>query len=277
MKPITSHVNQLLTITSFLIGTLALRAGDVFKYKTMEITGNEQAVLVLCPGLNQNGDFFLKEKPWVDFAHEHELGLIALSFQSDVDKLYNSERKGYYWPEQGSGAALLSAIKKSYGKELPILIYGFSGGAHFASRFVEWKPEQVVAWTAYSAQFWDSPQEASVTPPGIVACGEHDSIRWQPTFAYFYEGRQLKRPWTWISLAGTGHARHRAFEQFIRDYFAAALDSSNLNDSGKQTIIFIDVDTEELFVNEQDTIQPAMLAVLPDGRLAEKWKAVHAQ
>ena len=89
---------------------------------------------MLAPGMNTDGALFLKEAPWMDFAKRNNLGVIALNYSEE--DLYQN-RKGYYRPEQGSGQALLDEIKRVYGKDLPIVLYGFSGGAQFVSRFVD--------------------------------------------------------------------------------------------------------------------------------------------
>ncbi|MDQ8209823.1 hypothetical protein QEH52_20050, partial [Coraliomargarita sp. SDUM461003] len=195
-------------IRIFLCSLLALSASvlsaDTYGWHAAEVRGDERAVLVLCPGMNGDGAFFLKESSWMDFAEDNRLGVIALAFKSRSEQMYGEAREGYYWPEQGSGKALLDAVRTTYGRDLPILIYGFSGGAQFTSRFVEWVPERVIAWAAYSAQFWDSPQISEANPPGIVACGEHDGGRWYPSFSYFYQGRQQHKPWVWVSLPRTG-------------------------------------------------------------------------
>jgi len=133
----------------------------------------------------------------------------------------------------------LDAIRETYGEDLPIVVYGFSGGAHFVSRFVEWVPSRVVVWSAYSAQFWDEPSLDENTPPGIVACGEFDGSRWFPTFSYYFKGRQAGKPWTWVSIAETGHHRKGAFEQFVRQYFSAVLEGS-----GNIVPTMVDIDTE---------------------------------
>ena len=118
----------------------------------------------------------------MDFARRNNLGVIALNYSSSAEDLLEN-RKGYFYPEQGSGQALLDEIKRLYGKDLPIIIYGFSGGAQFVSRFVDWCPDRIIAWCAYSAQFWDYPKSGSkVTQArGIVACGDQDGMRWQPS------------------------------------------------------------------------------------------------
>jgi len=227
-------------------------------------------VLVLCPGMNGDGAFFLKEEPWISFAREHDLGLVAISYRSDSKAMYSKERRGYYWPEQGSGEALLEEIRTLYSEDLPILLYGFSGGAHFTSRFVEWAPERVTAWAAYSAQFWDSPVESGWTPPGIVACGENDGVRWFPSFAYFYEGRSLGKPWVWVSIEDTGHVRNGPFEEFVRDFFAAVLAD------GTSEGLAVDVLTEQPVDSNPAIPEPGLAAILPQADLAEPWRAIHA-
>jgi poly(3-hydroxybutyrate) depolymerase len=244
-------------------------AAQVFNWHAAEVLGNESAVLVLCPGMNQDGAFFLQESPWMDFAKANNLGVIAIAYESNPDSMYGEARQGYYWPEQGSGKALLDSIQDTYGKDLPILIYGFSGGAHFASRFAEWAPERVIAWAAYSAQFWDSPHASESNPPGIVACGEHDGVRWHPSFSYFYEGRQQNKPWVWVSLPDTGHRRHGAFEQFVRNFFDGVQNATGAT-------AYADVESGELFQNSEDSIQTELLAIFPNDQLIQAWRDVHA-
>jgi pimeloyl-ACP methyl ester carboxylesterase len=257
-----------LVISLLLVLLTSVASADSYPWSAADVRGDEQAVLVLCPGMNQDGAFFLNESPWMDFARDNDLGVIALSYKSNSDQMYGESREGYYWPEQGSGEALLDAVRSTYGRDLPILIYGFSGGAQFTSRFAEWVPERVIAWAAYSAQFWDSPSTNSVTPPGIVACGELDALRWFPSFAYFYEGRALGKPWTWVTLVETGHHRKGSLEAFVREYFISVL-----NDESSPGI-YLDVDSR-LVVFEENVMQPELISWLPNERLIESWRGVH--
>ncbi len=209
-------------IAYFVLAAFAavLHAKDNFDFSCSKPNSNEAAILVLAPGMNMNGEFFLKESPWMDFAKRNNLGVIALNYSSSEEDLYQN-RKGYYWPDQGSGQALLREIKRVYGKDLPIILYGFSGGAQFVSRFVDWCPDRIIAWCAYSAQFWDYPKDGAKTAGarGIVACGDRDGLRWQPSFAFYYKGRKSNRPWIWVSISNTGHNRSAKFEKFVRMFF----------------------------------------------------------
>lgn len=267
-KPKGGRLGSLLLVFAILLPPLAAR--DLFEHRALPATGEEEAVLVLCPGMNADGAFFLEEEPWLSFARKHRLGVLALHYRSEAGPMYSEARQGYYWPEQGSGEALLEEVRSVYGADLPLLVYGFSGGAHFTSRVVEWAPERVVAWAAYSAQFWDPPRESASIPPGIVACGEEDGTRWFPSFAYFYEGRRLGKPWAWISLADTGHARNAAFEEFVRGFFDAVLGE------GEEEAIAVDVLTERRLPSVRTADQPGLAAVLPAPSLIEPWRALHA-
>lgn len=261
-------MSKISTVLLVVLLFTSLASADRYDLHVAQVRGGERAVLVLCPGMNQNGSFFLEEPDWVEFAQENEFGLIALSYQSNPSLMYGVERKGYYWPDQGSGQVLLEEIRESYGTDLPILIYGFSGGAHFASRFTEWAPERVLGWAAYSAQFWDSPTQSDLSPAGVVACGELDALRWFPSFSYFYEGRELGKPWTWITLRDTGHHRKGSLEEFIRCYFVV-LSNDEMN-SG----LYLDVDSKAE-VSLDEIMQPELVSWLPSRDLVDVWKEVH--
>ena len=114
---------------------------DVYAIETVPRPEN---ILVLCPGCNGNGEGLIKSHVWQKFAIENRLGLMGLSFSSPSKFHTSDSNRGYYHASQGSGQVLLDAVKKVYGHDVPLLLYGVSGGAHFTSRFVEWKPDRVV-------------------------------------------------------------------------------------------------------------------------------------
>ncbi len=157
-------------------------------------------VIVLVPGMNGDGRILVSEKAWLEFATTRGLALVGVSFASPPSLLYGNPAKGYYYPEQGSGEALIAGLRKIYGNDVRILLYGFSGGAQFGSRFAELYPDRMLGWAAYSASFWKAPVSANLTTsPGIVACGEFDAERYGPSFAYFQQGRRKDARWTWVS------------------------------------------------------------------------------
>jgi len=228
---------------------------------------NPQAVLILCPGYNGNGGELVSIKAWQDYANDSNLGLLGLSFASEPELF--SKGRGYYYASNGSGEVLLRGIKKIYGRDLPILIYGFSGGAHFCSRFVEWSPKRIKTWCAYSAGWWDEPLISQVMPPGIVACGNEDE-RYGATLTYFLKGRAAGKPWTWVSLPKTGHSPSDKLDEFVRSYFTAILKSS-LSPKG----LWKDCGTKVRLTPVQVKQYPTLAVWLPTEDIGTKWEAIH--
>ena len=103
-----------------------LQRADIY---VLKLTEQPAGLLVLCPGCNGNGKDWIKNPVWQKFARQHNLDLIGISFASDVSLL--KDGRGYYYAHLGSGQLLLDGIKQAYPQDLPILLYGFSGGAHF--------------------------------------------------------------------------------------------------------------------------------------------------
>lgn len=229
--------------------------------------GTPRAVLVMCPGVNGNGRNMIKRGEWLDFALEHDLGLVGLSFASPREAIHDGT--GYYYASQGSGKIFMEGIREIYGFEPPLIFCGFSGGAHFTSRFVEWKPEAVLTWAAYSAGWWDEPEPAEVTPPGLVACGDQDHRRYGPSLFYFKQGRAAGKPWLWVSLPGIGHRTTPELNEFIRAYFAAVLAE------GERMPQWVDVYLQEKISEAEAGRRPALSGWLPCEQLLGPWMEVH--
>lgn len=247
-----------------------MQRADLYAWKT---SYHPEAVLVLSPGVNGSGEGLIRQRAWMEFARKHKLGLVGLSFASEVSLLQN--QRGYYYASQGSGQLLLDGLRKIYGKDLPLLLYGFSGGAHFTSRFEEWAPGRVIAWCAYSAGWWSPPSRnkdetegSEKNPPGIVACGDQDP-RYGTSLFYFKQGRALGKPWLWISLAGVGHQGSPALEDFVRDYFSEILHGNKGHGD------WVDVDLKTKVTPSEVKQYPSITGWLPDGRLLEHWKKIH--
>lgn len=225
-------------------------------------TGEEKGVLVLCPGINADGSKFLNS-PWAAWAQQNKLGIIGATFVSDASQ---TGVKGYYYMNSGSGKLLLEGITKIYGKELPLYLFGFSGGAHFVSRFVEWRPQGVQAWCAYSAGWWTAPKSSSILPNGIVACGKKDE-RYKATLEYFNDGRKLGKPWLFISMKDVGHEGHEPLNKFVREYFEAVL-------LQKKNGQWVELSTEQIVSNPKSA-PAAHLGYLPSEDLLTNWQEVH--
>lgn len=268
-----------LLVLSFLLAPLAI-ATDTIEKVTLKPTNGlrraelffaetvprPKAVLVLCPGYNGSGEGLIRQPEWREFARKHQLGLVGLSFASDGELL--QQGKGYYYPALGSGQLLLDGLRGRFGRDLPILLYGFSGGAHFTSRFAEWNPDRVLAWCAYSAAWWDEPSASQNPPPGLVVCGDEDPSRYGASLIFFKQGRTAGKPWLWVSLPGTGHHASAKLDAFVRGYFSATLSAS----SGG----WVDLDRKERISAAQAGEYPSLSGWLPDSSLFEDWKSIHA-
>ncbi|MBE2204050.1 MAG: hypothetical protein IAE94_06920 [Chthoniobacterales bacterium] len=232
----------------------------------VQTVSNPKAVLVLCPGVNGDGERLIRSPKWLSFAKENNLGLVGLSFASPMSAI--NDGTGYYYVNHGSGEKLLEGIRKIYRRELPLLFYGTSGGAHFTSRFVEWNPKKVLAWTAYSAGWWDQPGQAAANPPGIVACGDEDH-RYGASLIYFKQGRAAGKPWLWVSLPRTGHTGSSKLDQFVMHYFTTIL-QRQFGDAA-----YLDIDQKTVVSESDADAQPSLTAWLPSRRLLNEWREIH--
>jgi hypothetical protein len=249
-----------------------LRRADIYQAETVV---KPQAILVLCPGCNGNGEVLVRQPEWRTFASENNLALLGLSFASPESLLV--EGRGYYYASQGSGEVLLRALDRIFGRRLPLLLYGFSGGAHFVSRFVEWKPASVLAWCAYSAGWWDTPVPLISSPPGLVACGEEDGGRYGATFSYFLQGRALGKPWAWVSLPSTGHVISHRLEGLVRDYFTVLLHAAaSTANPATPSACWCDNDSKLRVTDDCVKRQPTLVSWFPNEEFAAKWRLVHA-
>ncbi len=226
-----------------------------------------RAVLVLCPGRNGNGRQYLEDARWVGFAERNRLGLVGLSFASEQT---TRDIDSYYHAANGSGGLLVDGLKKIYGSDLPVLLYGTSGGAHFTARFTEWRPERVAAWCAYSAAWWDSPAPHPHLPPGIVACGKADE-RLMASLHYFWDGRELGKPWLWIGISGAGHVAVPELDAFVADYFEQILKKKNQSPNPEHDGIWVDIYEYSIIDRQAAAARPCASGWLPGRELYLKW------
>ncbi|WP_343028708.1 hypothetical protein [Akkermansia muciniphila] len=224
-----------------------------------------QAILILVPGFNGNGKTLVAEAKWQNYAVKNKLLLIGISFASKIEDIQNG--KGYYYVEKGSGEILLAFLRRLSSKKRPLYMYGFSGGAHFVSRFVEWAPSEVNGWCAYAAGWWTSPCKRGNAPPGIVACGDND-YRLGSSFCYFKEGRKIGRRWLWINITDVGHSPCLALDDFVRDYFEVLIKEYSI----QHISVWIDIETGEKVCKKFLKKVPSLTGFLPSETLIPKWK-----
>jgi hypothetical protein len=231
-----------------------------------ETSEHPSAILVLCPGFNGDGSKLIKKDKWIQFARENNLRMVGVTFESPLEMVTTG--CGYFYANRESGQMLLDALDRLDNRKLPILIYGFSAGAHFTSSFEEWIPERILGWCAYSAGWWETPKRKNTNPPGIIACGENDPERYGASLEYFCKGRSLGKPWAWISLENRGHEFSPVLEDFIRAYFTDLI-STSLSHG-----MIYDIDTKELSKNISTDIL-SVTCWMPSQKTAAFWKIIH--
>ncbi|MCK9590040.1 MAG: hypothetical protein M0Q93_11855, partial [Terrimicrobiaceae bacterium] len=106
-----------------LLATATIGLSDAASFSVAGVGGSEKVeffyrkpsgiptgVLLLVPGCNGSGSSMLDGR-WCRFADERGLVLLAPTFQTSLEQLKNE--KGYYYPEQGSGAQVEAALAEA--------------------------------------------------------------------------------------------------------------------------------------------------------------------
>lgn len=241
-----------------------IQRADLYFRKT---SAEAQAWLLLCPGRNGNGEGLLNDKGWLTFANEHKLLMCGVSFASSR----RDDLPGRYTEvQQGSGDLILKSMDRYAGKQLPMLVVGFSAGARFTTNWVAWKPDRVIAWSAQAVGHWPEPLPSDRwQPPGIVACGEHDASAWFASLQYFQAVRKEGHQAIWLSLSKLGHQRSLVLDDFTRQLFAWSL-VTQPNAEG-----WFDVDSKKRLTVEQMREAPEFSCWLPEEKMQKTWILLH--
>jgi hypothetical protein len=227
-----------------------------------------KGVLVICPGVNWDKPENLKKWHWRELAMKENLGIVSLSFASEVKTIHE---KGYYYMNSGSGEILLKGIEKIYGKPLPLVMYGFSGGAHFVSNFVEQYGGRVICFAAHSAGWWSEPADMSVTTPGLISCGHLDEDRFLPSKKFYNAGRRLGRPWLWVGQPKLGHSSPDEYEKFAASYFRSVMKGKPENQVAVRLTTGEVVEKKKWVEHDLDPLY----GLLPESGFKAEWQRVH--
>lgn len=233
--------------------------------------GAPVSMLLLVPGCNGDGRGMLNETgPWAKFADELHLVLVGPTFKTTLEEVHS--RQGYYYPELWSGEATVKALKEIRArtgvKNDKVFLFGFSAGAHFVHRFALWKPEKVAAFVAYSAGWWDAPKETLRNTPGLIMCGEADE-RFEPTYAFFSQGRCMGLPLIWRGYTGVGHEMK---PQIIK--MAQAFLGFYTKEEASQNVVG-DIQSYHFYESgspEAQRIPAESKIILPSRKVAEVWQ-----
>ncbi len=230
---------------------------------------NPRAVLVLCA--NAAGlvalEKLTKGTEWKAFAEAQQLGLVVLTFAHDrkADKI-----KHGYRADEWIGEWLLACVDYYYGQSCPLLLYGESRGGTFAASFVNWRPERVKAWGAFTNQWFEKPVRSKVLLPGIVAFDAEDESS-KDEFGgnwYFKAGRKLEKPLLEMKVTTPLKRRKEKMGAFAREFF-----TSTLNDNPKTSPIWIALRNKKKAATELMS-NPTEVVWLPNPSLQGPWETM---
>lgn len=183
-----------------------------FRFWNPDISVDYKGILVLTPGINNDGRSAVLDTVWQKFATKNRLIIIGSHFKD-----YDSDNKSRYRDaSKGSGAVLLKSIEK-YGteisnktvNELPLLMYGFSAGGQYNYEFASWKPEKVASFVVNKGGYYDTAIASIETQkiPGIFFMGEKDLYYRNNLILGIYSGnRSQGSNWTLINEKDKKHS-----------------------------------------------------------------------
>lgn len=229
-------------------------------FHVVKLSPNPAGVLVLVPGYNGSPEGLINNPQWRELAQKHRFDLIGCHFKGEGAGL------SYQLPANGSGKLLVDVIKQVYKKDLPMAMYGFSAGAQYASRFIALYPRRVTVWGVYAAGSVDQVRAGQQLPPGVVACGEKDTSRYNGLRTFYNEGRMQGYRWMWLSVPESAHSATPAAVGFIQSYFDTVLGAFS-----RPTGVWMNLEDGTVL---NGSTRKNEFGWLPEASLVEGWKAV---
>lgn len=245
--------------------------------------------ILLCPGQNGDGRAWFDQPGWHALAEAGGAKLEGLNYRSPENELTPESRKGYYYPESGSHGRLIREMSKKHGADFRLALFGYSGGAHFAHRFVHAYPERVAVWCAYSAGWWDEPPTPKLKsgnekgknvsdyffPPGLILCGADDPRR-AASADYFLACRRNGLPVCWAEIPNSGHEVTDSGRQLAQRFMLGVI---RLREKGRGAPVPLNATTTDhagvVVMLRMPKDNPTPVAVwLPDEETVRLWKTV---
>ncbi|HEY8902087.1 MAG TPA: SHD1 domain-containing protein [Chthoniobacterales bacterium] len=243
-----------------------------------------RGMIVLVPGVDQDGRGAVDAGDWQALAKELRFGLIACSFSS------GDGGAGYCYAGKGSGKLLLEALDKFATTQnhpevskAPLLLWGHSAGGQFNYNFACWKPDRTLAFVVNEGgYFYDTPASSLThSTPAILFAGEKDKPERVANITHLFQtGRMQGALWAYCLEKGLGHSvgpsQHVA-QQFFRSIVPLRLPESGL-DSGMKHLSVSDgllaARGGDALPASQYKGSPRDASWLPDAATATAWKAV---
>ena len=130
--------------------------------------------------------------------------MLACTFVKKDKRKYD-KLNNYSAAQCGSGAALENAIEsfsktQASLKDLPLLIYGHSGGGQFAFGFTCHNPKRMIGFAAgKGGYYYPEAVKGSFKVPGLMISGQKDKSRRKNAIRELYRlNRAQGAPWCWM-------------------------------------------------------------------------------
>lgn len=219
---------------------------------------NPKGVLLLVPGYKKPAESFMTSE-WLDFAKENHFAVVGMSLATGQLGLGNIPFD-----------RILGAFRTEFHRDMPLLIFGYGVGADFALLFQQKQPEQVIAWCASgTASSFDLPKNEQAGA-GIIVSTSADKARFFASWENFKKGRKVLRKWTWISLKDPNAEGDGTVQEFSRQYFRCALQTT------KGIGEWYGNETQKLLTSSAVKSDPTAASFLPSRSLASLWGELNA-
>lgn len=246
-----------------------------FRYWQPDDISAIKGIAVLVPGINGDGRGWVNDQAWQSFAERHSFALVACYFTG-----------GYCEANNGSGAALLEAIKEFAQKSghpevenAPLILWGHSAGGQFNYEFACWKPDRLIAFIVNKGGYYSTynPSPETLQVPAVFFIGANDSqIRMQNITQFFSTGRRKGAPWTLAVEPNSGH-EIGGTQNYAISFFDTIIPLRLSAETGKLIDIKVDSgwtgDLNTYEISPKSTSSGALNAWLPDEATAKKWQA----
>jgi len=242
-----------------------------------------RGLVVLVPGLNENGLYLADVETWRVFAREERFGLVACYFQGRLGRMYQLAGNG-------SAQGLLRALETfaAWGrredlKDAPLLLWGHGAGGEYCYGFAAWAPERVIAFASVRGQHYRSvPRSETWGVPAVLVAGEKDSLkRLQGMTNAFFRNRPRGALWC-LAIELDAHDEVGRSADLVIPFFKSvaarrlpkmnrSLTYSDLEGIEESDGWVADIRTKEM-ASWNEYLGPRERAVwLPDAAFAQAW------
>ena len=272
----------LLTAETITVKTKAPQNKNaVFQYRVPKGYDKERReryrVLVMFGGRNTDGKADASGRMgWGEWADKHGIFIVAPGWKDD----------DYWEPEEWSGKALRKALQQLKRKYRicsdKLLYYGYSAGSQASNLFAEWRPGLCRAWVSHACGVFHEPSERMKDVPGMVTCGDADTIRYVISREFVDSCRRIGVNIIWKSFPNTTHtvppdSLHlaRAFLGYYHEFYKNDLLDLGYTDSEELEYPLIGDDLEGVFYPadspQAKNVLPEDMVMLPCKAVAEAW------